>query len=566
MYRPNAATCEVCGRRMATAFAMKAHLRIHTGERPFQCTQCDKTYLSNDALGHHKRSKHKKANTQGYQLKVCLSNIKRDDLNKQNKHPDNTWCNKGKQQHKTTKADSEKWELIGDEKHGTSEITQSVFVMDDHVFPTFKDTEKTLEFEHSEVNRRHGDEQINLNFLSDNVPQPSVDVTCKNNTGRHFEFESRDLNTQRCSNDNEEAIVGSATCEVCGRRMATAFALKAHLRIHTGERPFQCTQCDKTYLSNDALGHHKRSKHKKANTQGYQLKVCLSNIKRDDLNKQSKHLYNTWCNKGKQQHKTTKADSEKWELIGDEKHGTSEITQSVFMMDDHVVPTFKDTEKTLEFEHSEVNRRHGDEQINLNFVSDNVPQPSDDVTCKNNTGRHFEFESRDLNTQRCSNDNEEAIVGSAWECNRGSDNVPEQGVGMHKNSKQTLQNGKQILKKPYKSNSCQGSFAIKKGFEKHIMASDYETGGKKRAFECVVCDKVYVRRCTLTRHMRTHTAEKPSQCDVCEMRFYRRDYMLNHMKRVHKHGNDGNAVLSAHKFKVTKISPIQFEEKIITGD
>ena len=39
----------------------------------------------------------------------------------------------------------------------------------------------------------------------------------------------------------------SKDCSYCGRLFKTASQLKSHLRTHTGERPFKCDLCDKSY-------------------------------------------------------------------------------------------------------------------------------------------------------------------------------------------------------------------------------------------------------------------------------------------------------------------------------
>ena len=55
---------------------------------------------------------------------------------------------------------------------------------------------------------------------------------------------------------------------------------------------------------------------------------------------------------------------------------------------------------------------------------------------------------------------------------------------------------------------------------------------RKRWHECDVCEKVFAKPSDLTRHVRTHTKEKPYECDVCEKRFRRSSNLTTH-KRIH---------------------------------
>lgn len=48
--------CPDCGRAFADKTNMSKHMRIHTGVRPFRCDECGKTFMQNSALTHHRRS------------------------------------------------------------------------------------------------------------------------------------------------------------------------------------------------------------------------------------------------------------------------------------------------------------------------------------------------------------------------------------------------------------------------------------------------------------------------------------------------------------------------------
>ena len=55
-------------------------------------------------------------------------------------------------------------------------------------------------------------------------------------------------------------------------------------------------------------------------------------------------------------------------------------------------------------------------------------------------------------------------------------------------------------------------------------------GSGSGAFNCNYCPKVFNRKENLSRHIRTHDAEKQFECKFCNIRFTRKQNLNRHMK------------------------------------
>ena len=186
--------CRYCGKQLTFKQQWEEHERLHTGEKPLQCSYCDKRYRDKFGLAWHVKTKHDKA-------------ISCDQCGK---------------------AFDQKRELIKHlhRKHGLDVGFECERCND--VFPS----EVTLQ-----------------NHLK-NGSCTNVCTTC----GKTFQSKSN-LNAHIIIHkDPEESKV--LVCDECGKKFSRKSDLEEHIRSHFNRKEFKCKNCGKGFNRKSSLWCH----------------------------------------------------------------------------------------------------------------------------------------------------------------------------------------------------------------------------------------------------------------------------------------------------------------------
>lgn len=461
--------CTECSRDCKSNSELLNHMRVHTKERPFSCKVCSKSYTQKSAVNAHIRRVHLKLKPINATCSLCPKKF-------------NSQC----QLAMHVRA------VHLQEKPYSCKLCPAKFAY----------SARSLKVHIQSVHRKE---------------KPYVCSLCSASFSQnsHLGVHMRAIHLNQ-----------KFSCELCPAKLAQKSELRRHYKaVHLKEKPYECSDCAKTFPFKSALESHKDSVHNPNRERNFSCEICSAAF----ITKEGLHLHLR-------------------SIHSDERPFTCDICQATFKrkftMKAHI--RSHDPEKrfscdvcfvklkskrSLEY-HLQSHR--GERQCftchicSLEFSSKSyvklhlkaVHENKRMFSCKLCPAKFKQNQHLNIHLQGVH------LKGKTFNCAHCQAKFRiRQSLNLHIKAKH--------LAPSYICDYCSAKFALKGGLKLHIRVVHL----KEKLFSCHLCPAKFSQGSNLRSHVRRiHLEDKPFSCNVCTIKYqYKQDlkkHMLSHSERT----------------------------------
>ncbi|XP_047039993.1 zinc finger protein 557-like [Helicoverpa zea] len=234
----NIYTCSICGKISNNNKTHRGHMRNHHGgDRP-KCDQCGKTFVNKDSLAEHQQIhdgiKH-------YECSVCNKRFRTRTHLKIHQH---------------THSDVKEFYCVECDVR-----FKSAHNLRQHLSKTMKHRDKqTLKFECTRCPRRYASARALLVHVR--VQHEGTRAHGCGACGARLASRGALRKHARAVHQRHRAQA-KHVCHTCGKAFRGKSVLVNHVRTHTGEKPFECTECGRRFTQRTAMRTHVKLVHLK---------------------------------------------------------------------------------------------------------------------------------------------------------------------------------------------------------------------------------------------------------------------------------------------------------------
>ncbi|CAG9772963.1 unnamed protein product [Ceutorhynchus assimilis] len=250
--------CNLCGKRYKNSKILLLHMRTHTGERPLKCDICSRTFALPSSFHKHKRIHKEKS----YACNVCGKKF--NQQSNVNNHI--ATVHSGKKPHNCATCGRNFATNTNLEVHKRIHTGVKPFVCTfcDKGFISSSQLKKHMMVHTGEKPytcwicgqsfRRKETRDTHARYHTGERP-----FSCKicEKAYIHKSHLRKHIKTQHVNGQEKKFEY----CMICSKKFHSVTSLKAHIRLHTGQKPFTCNFCNKCYVNRKTLNFHLKHCH-----------------------------------------------------------------------------------------------------------------------------------------------------------------------------------------------------------------------------------------------------------------------------------------------------------------